>query len=152
VRRLAVLVDAAAQRVRNSGRDHWATWLEKDTHFIRQNDLYGVEHLLRAYGGMGSLNDEVSSDLYLRRLLELIYRLARDLWREEDAGVDRKVAVVQRSPERYFLSSGPISGYLAWKSRITWRASSDVIRPRLTAKVDTAPAMANHSRSTSSVR
>jgi hypothetical protein len=76
-------VDTAARLLRDSGPEHWATWLEKDARLIRQKDLYGVEHVLSAYGGMGSLNDEVSTDLYLRRLLGLIYRLAHILWREE---------------------------------------------------------------------
>lgn len=38
---------------------HWADWLAKDAKLIRFHDGFGLEHLLAAYGGMGSLNDVV---------------------------------------------------------------------------------------------
>jgi hypothetical protein len=36
---------------------HWSAWLETDRSTIANGDFYGVEHLLRAFGRMGSLND-----------------------------------------------------------------------------------------------
>lgn len=36
---------------------HWASWLEQDAQRIERSDFYGIEHLLSAYGGMGSIND-----------------------------------------------------------------------------------------------
>ncbi|WDZ96759.1 hypothetical protein Herbaro_02940 [Herbaspirillum sp. WKF16] len=37
----------------------WADWLMTDARMILQLDFYGIEHLLSAFGGMGSLNDVV---------------------------------------------------------------------------------------------
>jgi uncharacterized protein DUF6966 len=39
------------------GEKHWRAWLARDLDLIRAGDLYGVEHLLSAYGGMGSFTD-----------------------------------------------------------------------------------------------
>ncbi len=35
---------------------HASTWLAKDATLIRNGEFYGIEHLLSAFGGMGSLN------------------------------------------------------------------------------------------------
>lgn len=43
------------------GEDHWARWLRADLVSLRRRDGYGIEHLLSAFGGMGSLNDLVIS-------------------------------------------------------------------------------------------
>lgn len=49
----------AEKLLRLYGQIHWADWLAKDARLILLHDGYGVEHLLSAYGGMGSLNDVV---------------------------------------------------------------------------------------------
>lgn len=36
---------------------HWAEWLAQDRERIARGDVYGLDHLLQAFGGMGSLND-----------------------------------------------------------------------------------------------
>jgi hypothetical protein len=56
---LAKKLDEAEALLRNSGHRHWADWLCKDAQRIRDLDFYGIEHLLLAYGGMGSINDVV---------------------------------------------------------------------------------------------
>jgi hypothetical protein len=37
--------------------DHWADWLEQVARLISSDDLEGIDHLLSAYGGMGSMSD-----------------------------------------------------------------------------------------------
>ena len=43
------------------GESHWRRWLETSLRRIENSDLSGVDHLLGAYGGMGSFNDLVLS-------------------------------------------------------------------------------------------
>ena len=56
---LAQMLDQAEALLRSYEQVRWAEWLAKDARRIRSLDGYGVEHLLSAYGGMGSLNDVV---------------------------------------------------------------------------------------------
>ena len=51
------MLDDAAMLLGRHKFDHWADWLTRDAARIRRLDFYGVEHLLSAFGGMGSLND-----------------------------------------------------------------------------------------------
>jgi len=37
--------------------EHWEEWMEKAERDIRARDAHGLEHLLRAYGGMESFSD-----------------------------------------------------------------------------------------------
>ena len=43
--------------LRKHGEEHWLQWILRDVTLIREGDLRGLEHLLSAYGGMGSFND-----------------------------------------------------------------------------------------------
>ncbi|KAH0444371.1 DUF6966 domain-containing protein [Paraburkholderia fungorum] len=56
---LTEMLREAEALLRSYGQVHWADWLAKDARLIRLHDGFGVEHLLSAYGGMGSLNDVV---------------------------------------------------------------------------------------------
>ncbi|CAJ0772427.1 DUF6966 domain-containing protein [Ralstonia chuxiongensis] len=56
---LTKLLDEAASLLNAYEQTGWAEWLAKDAMRIRSHDGYGIEHLLSAYGGMGSLNDVV---------------------------------------------------------------------------------------------
>jgi hypothetical protein len=56
-RRLIDGLESLASLLRGHGEPGWADWLEKDAERIRSGDLYGVKHLLSAFGGMGSLGD-----------------------------------------------------------------------------------------------
>ncbi|MDF1595825.1 MAG: hypothetical protein P1T08_06990 [Acidimicrobiia bacterium] len=54
------LIEAATELaglLRSFGEDVWAQWVERDVERIRAGDQYGVDHLLTAFGGMGSLSD-----------------------------------------------------------------------------------------------
>ncbi|MES2024114.1 MAG: hypothetical protein V4448_01025 [Pseudomonadota bacterium] len=96
-------IETLVQKLRETAkllRDHqqlrWADWLSNDAHRIHQLDFYGVEHLLSAFGGMGSLNDLVlqrheggvllmhqENNERLNLLRGEIYLLARKLKSEE---------------------------------------------------------------------
>jgi hypothetical protein len=53
---LEALADLVAL-LREYGESAWAAWLDRDRQWIQRGDAYGLEHLLGAFGGMGSLND-----------------------------------------------------------------------------------------------
>jgi hypothetical protein len=76
-------LDEAASLLRQSDHKKWASWLEQDRRRIADDDLFGVEHLLQAFGGMGSLNDlvlvEPDKDAKLRALCSRIYDQASAL-------------------------------------------------------------------------
>ncbi len=43
----------------SAGETHWNNWLQTDLRRLRSGDTYALQHLLQAFGGMGSLNDLV---------------------------------------------------------------------------------------------
>ncbi|UFU08251.1 DUF6966 domain-containing protein [Ruania halotolerans] len=58
----ALLTDleyAVAILERAGGPDGWIRWLKSDHDRICARDIYGLDHLLSAFGGMGSFNDVV---------------------------------------------------------------------------------------------
>jgi hypothetical protein len=58
VAKLAGLVEKWASLLRRyHGENHWVIWLENDVRYLRNSDFYGVEHLISAFGGMGSITD-----------------------------------------------------------------------------------------------
>jgi hypothetical protein len=50
-------LDGASALLTKHGAHHWAAWLSEDRQRIANHDPYGLEHLLMAFGGMGSLTD-----------------------------------------------------------------------------------------------
>ena len=56
---LLLTLDTLATLLRRYKVAHWADWISGDAQRIRFGDSTGIEHLLSAYGGMGSLNDLV---------------------------------------------------------------------------------------------
>lgn len=54
---LANLLGETAALMEEDGNQHWAQWLYGDAEKLRSGDTEGAEHFLRAFGGMGSLND-----------------------------------------------------------------------------------------------
>ena len=50
-------LDGASALLTKHGAHHWAAWLSEDRQRIANHDRYGLEHLLMAFGGMGSLTD-----------------------------------------------------------------------------------------------
>jgi hypothetical protein len=97
---LSQLLDEASELLSAHGATHWADWLREDARLIRDSDFYGIEHLLTAFGGMGSFNDVVlcstgevenpsqmltAENDRLSELRTLIYAIARELAREESS-------------------------------------------------------------------
>ncbi len=61
-RRYDDLVDALVETVallRRYDVSWWADWLDRDRVHVQRGDAYGLDHILQAFGGMGSLNDVV---------------------------------------------------------------------------------------------
>ncbi|MGN6827207.1 DUF6966 domain-containing protein [Paucibacter sp. M5-1] len=96
--KLVDMLDEAAALLRKHRDDHRASWMERDAQLIRSLDFYGVQHLLQAFGGMGSLNDVTFTqpnidgrvvglvdDDRISALRQKIYELAHKLAQEESA-------------------------------------------------------------------
>ena len=81
-------LDQITTILRSSNESHWATWLERDRKLIANGDFYGVEHLLQAFGGMGSFNDfgvgDPARDGKIDALRGVIYDHAAALKRARD--------------------------------------------------------------------
>ncbi|MBX3652140.1 MAG: hypothetical protein KF771_12285 [Burkholderiales bacterium] len=81
-------LDQITMILRGSNEHHWVTWLEKDRKLIANGDFYGVEHLLQAFGGMGSFNDfglgDPDKDSRIDALRGSIYDLAVALKKVRD--------------------------------------------------------------------
>ncbi|MBC7768490.1 MAG: hypothetical protein H7124_06865 [Phycisphaerales bacterium] len=108
VSELATLVQEASDLLRRHSVTFWADWLGDDAARIRQLDFSGIEHLLSAYGGMGSLTDVYicpqsghaieaknveSVNARLGSLLNRMYDGAKQLSREEFAATRRDPAI-----------------------------------------------------------
>jgi hypothetical protein len=98
VEKLANLIQEASILLLTHGKKSWADRLRIDAQRIRSFDFYGVEHMLSAFGGMGSINDLVfsptnghiieekdvaSANEKFRNLLGRIGEIAKKLAREE---------------------------------------------------------------------
>jgi hypothetical protein len=59
--RLEELLAEAISILRRYKVTFWADWLDGDLKRIQERDRIGLDHLLSAYGGMGSLTDVVVS-------------------------------------------------------------------------------------------
>lgn len=57
VARLDATLEEIVALLHAHGEEHWSAWLAGDLERIRKGDAYGIEHLLSAYGGMGSFSD-----------------------------------------------------------------------------------------------
>ncbi|MFN6136716.1 MAG: DUF6966 domain-containing protein [Bacteroidota bacterium] len=51
------MLEQATQFLQARDENHWATWLADCATRLRRQEIAGIEHLLDAYGGMGSFND-----------------------------------------------------------------------------------------------
>ena len=52
---LTLLIDL----LRQHRQDRWANWLARDAVRIEAGERFGLDHLISAFGGMGSLNDVI---------------------------------------------------------------------------------------------
>lgn len=96
---LLVTLDELVLLLRTHNEQRWAEWLDDDRRALAQFDAKALDHLLGAYGGMGSFGDlvihptnghVVRVDMIdevnerLSRLQSGVYKLASDLRRSVD--------------------------------------------------------------------
>lgn len=55
--RLLISMEALAALLSRYGEQYWADWVRRDLEMIRLYERYGLERMLSAFGGMGSLTD-----------------------------------------------------------------------------------------------
>ncbi len=79
---LLAAADALGELLRWYGEQHWAEWVIRDRQRIQDGDAYGIEHLLSAYGGMGSLNDVVIDPRNGHRIAEQDINAANERLRQ----------------------------------------------------------------------
>lgn len=58
------VLDELASILEADGNPHWGDWMRKAQVLLLNSNYSGIEHLLSAYGGMGSLNDVVIGQGY----------------------------------------------------------------------------------------
>ena len=79
---LASSLEHLATRLEEAEEHHWAAWLRDDASKLRNGILYGVEHFLHAFGGMGSINDiSIPFDDPIQKQLGEAFMAARELAR-----------------------------------------------------------------------
>lgn len=61
--RLIVVLQEMAEILAANARPEWAQWMKRATIQLLNSDYHGVETVLAAYGGMGSLNDVVLAQI-----------------------------------------------------------------------------------------
>ena len=57
-------LDEIIQLLESDGERHWSRWMRQSRERLQNSDFSGIEHLLSAYGGMGSFNDLVICQSY----------------------------------------------------------------------------------------
>ncbi|MEL4204831.1 hypothetical protein C9E85_16375 [Plesiomonas shigelloides] len=64
------VLDELASVLESDGNTHWGGWMQKARARLLNSDFSGIEYLLSAYGGMGSLNDVVLGQSYKNGVFE----------------------------------------------------------------------------------
>ncbi|MFM5368303.1 hypothetical protein ACET9U_00895 [Aeromonas veronii] len=96
--KLLKYMDEAIELLQSVTEKHWSTWLAYNAALIEKSDFRGIEHLLSAFGGMGSINDLVIHPINghevkdfaidkinrkLQKILGEIWLLAKQLYNDE---------------------------------------------------------------------
>ena len=55
--KLLEVLDEIIRLLEADGEQHWSHWMRQSRARLLDSDYSGIEHLLSAYGGMGSFND-----------------------------------------------------------------------------------------------
>lgn len=56
-KQLVDVLDQIILLLESDNEDHWGKWMLESKRRLLNSDYSGIEHLLSAYGGMGSFND-----------------------------------------------------------------------------------------------
>jgi hypothetical protein len=80
-------LDEIIQLLESDGERHWSRWMRQSRERLQNSDFLEIEHLLSAYGGMGSFNDLVICQSYengdrLNELRDKAWELADAMRRE----------------------------------------------------------------------
>jgi hypothetical protein len=59
IQKLSKVFDEIVQLLEASGEKYWANWMLEAKDGLKYSNDYGIEHILAAYGGMGSFTDLV---------------------------------------------------------------------------------------------
>lgn len=70
-------LDEAIALLRGVNQGHWQAWLQRGRDQLADGDAHGAEHILRAFGGMGSLNDLVLAE---RPADDRLHELRGSIW------------------------------------------------------------------------
>jgi len=100
IQKLIDSLDEAQSLLDQYGVTDWGNWLEKDARLIKNLDFYGIEHLLSAYGGMGSINDLVIHHINGHKIKEPEVNSVNerfDLLRTKIYSLAKKLAVEEAS-------------------------------------------------------
>lgn len=96
--KLLKCMNEAIELLQSVKEKHWSAWLANDAALIEKRDFLGIEHLLSALGGMGSINDLVihpinghevqdfavdKANRMLQEILGEIWSLAKELYNDE---------------------------------------------------------------------
>jgi hypothetical protein len=58
------VLEELASVLESDGNTHWGGWMRRTRARLLNSDYSGIEYLLSAYGGMGSINDVVLGQSY----------------------------------------------------------------------------------------
>ena len=61
---LLKILDELIRLLEEDGEQHWSQWMRQSRERLLNSDYSGIEHLLSAYGGMGSFNDLILCQSY----------------------------------------------------------------------------------------
>lgn len=81
-------LDDAIRILTTAGEEHWRSWLERDRRLVANGDACGLEHLMNAFGGMGSFNDLMltaanghsGTDQELSEMDDRLHELRDQIW------------------------------------------------------------------------
>lgn len=62
---LIYILDQLAIVLESDGDTHWRFWMRRARALLLDSDYSGIEYLLSAFGGMGSLNDLILGQNYV---------------------------------------------------------------------------------------
>ncbi|WP_433771408.1 DUF6966 domain-containing protein [Pseudomonas putida] len=62
---LIYILDQLAILLESDGDTHWSFWMRRTRALLLDSDYSGIEYLLSAFGGMGSLNDLILGQNYI---------------------------------------------------------------------------------------
>lgn len=57
-------LDKLVQLLESDREQRWSKWIRQSRERLQDSDFSGIEHLLSAYGGMGSFNDLIICQSY----------------------------------------------------------------------------------------